>query len=72
MLFHILVLVFVVVILPVSSTPGANRQLLNDEQKWHFVTHGFLKIKTDLSPNFHSKLFKQARDLARNEPNPGL
>lgn len=45
--------------------------LLNDEQMRHFISNGYVTVKTDLPPTFHDAVFKQTETVFEKEGNPG-
>lgn len=45
--------------------------LLTDKQMAQFVAHGYIKIDTDLSKDFHQKIFDEHKMVFEKEGNPG-
>lgn len=45
--------------------------LLTDEQMRHFIAHGYLILKTDFSPEFHTSMSENIRAVMTKEGNPG-
>lgn len=45
--------------------------LLTDEQMRHFIAHGYLILKTDFPPEFHTRMSENIRAVMTKEGNPG-
>ncbi|MBX3012339.1 MAG: HEAT repeat domain-containing protein [Caldilineaceae bacterium] len=45
--------------------------LLTDEQMRHFLAHGYLVLQTTFSPEFHTQMSANIREVMQKEGNPG-
>ena len=47
------------------------RYLLSDEQMREFLTHGFVRLKTELSDAVHQHIYERTEEVFEKEGNPG-
>lgn len=47
------------------------KYLLNDQQKYDYITQGFLVLKTDLPSSVHEQIYRRTSEVMEKEGNPG-